>query len=134
MKIIDNIFSWIYKPKRFWHKTGQFSKISLKNLQSGLGRLLRSIPTYLKAGSANGLAPAHGATGRDGEAVPFFEDKSALFAHRGLKVEAVARARSPGDVGQMLQDLLFGNGQALGNLQGRKGLLQKQVFDSLTDG
>jgi hypothetical protein len=34
---------------------------------------------------------------------------------------------------QVTQDFLFREGDALGNLQGRKGLLQKEVFDSLTD-
>ena len=43
-------------------------------------------------------------------------------------------AGSSGDVRQVLHHLLFGDGQALGNLQARKGLLHEQVFDSLTDG
>jgi hypothetical protein len=44
-----------------------------------------------------------------------------------------SRPWSSGDMPQVTQDFLFREGDALGNLQGRKGLLQKEVFDSLTD-
>lgn len=89
---------------------------------------------YLKAGPADGLAPADGAAGRRGEPAAFFEGKTTGVAHGREDMEALAGPGSLGNVGQMFQHLLFRNAEALGKLQGRKGLLLKQVFDSLTDG
>jgi len=81
--------------------------------------LPQSISHHLKPRPADGLASAYGAAGRDGKALPFFEDKAAVFAGRGEYVEAAALARGLGDVGEVVQRLLFRNPQLLGEFQSR---------------
>jgi hypothetical protein len=69
-----------------------------------------------------------------GEAVAFFEDKATMLAHRGDDLEMQAGSGGPGEMGQMLQYLSFGEGQKLRQLQAGARLLRQKFFHGLTRG
>jgi hypothetical protein len=73
-------------------------------------------------------------TGGDGKSFPFFKDKAAVFAGCRGNLKMEARPWGPGEVVQVIQDLLFGEGEELGDFQSGMGLLQEQLFDSLAGG
>jgi len=77
---------------------------------------------------------ANGAAGGRGEAFPFPKDKTAGFAGRRGYMEMEARPRGPGEVAQVSQHFLFGEGQELGDFQGGAGLIQEHLPDGLAGG
>jgi hypothetical protein len=77
---------------------------------------------------------ADGTAGRRGEALPLFKGKAAVLADRRGNLEAVARSRGPGNVGQMLQHFLLRQRETLGKLQAGKTFLLQELLDDLAYG
>lgn len=93
-----------------------------------------SIFHHREARPADGFVLAEGTAAGAGEPVPFFEDKAAVFAHRGDDLEMQAGSRGPGEMSQMLQHLFFREGEELRQLQAGAGLLRQKFFHGLTRG
>lgn len=97
-------------------------------------RLKLLLPHQGKARPPDGFVLADGAAGRGGEALPLLEGKAAVFADRRGYLEAATRPRGAGNVGQVVQDLLFRLGEALGQLQAGEDFFQQQLLDHLAQG
>ena len=81
-----------------------------------------------------GLALAHRAPARPGQAIPFVEDEAALGAFRRLDDEAPAGpVQRLTDMLQVAGDLLLGNTYQPGELPGRVGPLLQLRHDQATD-
>ncbi len=77
---------------------------------------------------------AKGAAGGAGEALPLFEGEAAVFADRRGYLKMEPRPGGPGKMAQVIQHLLFGEREVLGDFQGGAGLLQEQLSDGLAGG
>ena len=74
------------------------------------------------------MVPADRTAGRGGEALPLGEGEAAFAAAGGDQVETKARPGGPGQMLEVLINLFFRDGQALGEFQGGEGLFLEQLF------
>jgi hypothetical protein len=88
-------------------------RIFLSPRRKGAKNVKELLSGQRKARPADGFMLADGTAAGAGEAVPFFEDKAAVSAHRRDDLEMQAGPRGSGEVREMLHYLSFREGEKL---------------------